>query len=237
MAERTGILVGAGDFTDRGLGGPLGETRGGDSLIIAADGGLRHLESVGLAPDLIVGDFDSLGYVPASSPSDTAKSREAGRKPAAPEIVCLPVEKDDTDMAEACRIAWDAGCRKLLLYGASGDRPDHFLANLQLAAFYSRQGGDVQLIAPAYTVYAVTDGSLRLTAEKGVTFSVFCHGDTAEGVSIGGDVKYRIRDARLTNTRALGVSNLMTGEEAQISVRSGTLLVFLYCRRFPEAAE
>ena len=32
--------------------------------IIAVDGGLRSLEEVGVKPNVALGDFDSLGYVP-----------------------------------------------------------------------------------------------------------------------------------------------------------------------------
>ena len=206
---RTAIVVGAGEFTDRGIR----ELAGQSCLIIAADGGLKHLQAAGLQPDLIIGDFDSLGYVP--------EKRD-------PEIIRLPVEKDDTDMAAACRTAWEKGFRSMRIYGGSGDRPDHFLANLQLAAAYSRAGAEVQMITPEYTVYAVTDGTVMLESEPGITFSVFSHGDLAEGVTIGGDVRYSLDGAQLTNTRALGVSNLMTGKTAFVSVRRGTLLVFLY---------
>ena len=69
---------------------------------------------------------------------------------------------------------------------------------------------------------------LSFRAEEGTTFSVFSYSDRSDGVTIGGEVKYRIADHSLGNTRALGVSNLMTGNEACISVAKGTLLVFLY---------
>ena len=133
-----------------------------------------------------------------------------------------------SDMAAACRIAWERGCTALRIYGGSGDRPDHFLANLQLAAAYSGMGGEVQMITPGCTVYAVTDGSIRLESDPGVTFSVFCHSDHADGVKIEGDVQYALKGAQLTNTRALGVSNRMTGTTARITVQSGTLLIFVY---------
>ena len=233
--KKTAIIAGAGDFTDRGLNRiiaagpqcPAVMAAGREYLIIAADGGLRHLESAGLMPDVIIGDFDSLGFVP-EAPAPESVNAPAPENGKAPAVLRLPVEKDDTDMAAACQAAWEKGCRRLRIYGGTGSRPDHFLANLQLAAAYSRMGGDVQLIAPEFTVFAVTDGTVRLESAPGVTFSVFCHGDRAEGVSIGGDAKYTLADAQLTNTRALGVSNQMTGSEAYITVRSGTLLIFLY---------
>ena len=231
MTERfrkTACIAGAGEFTDRGIHEPF-------DLIIAADGGLAALQEAGIQPDLIIGDFDSLGYIPeCDSCQEVMYKTDPGAGRCLPEDVSrtevcrLPVEKDDTDMAAACLAAWERGCRRIRIYGGSGDRPDHFLANLQLAAAYSRQGGDISLVTPAYTVYALTDGSFRLQAGPGITFSVFSHTDQSEGVTIEGDVKYAIREAQLCNTRALGVSNLMTGEEARITVKHGTLLIFVY---------
>ena len=238
--RKTACIVGAGEFTDRGIWDPY-------DLVIAADGGLSALTGAGIHPDVIVGDFDSLGYVPDNTGSEPAAeggertdsnrtdsnrtdSNRTGsnRVTDAPEIIRLPVEKDDTDMAAACRIAWERGCTALRIYGGSGDRPDHFLANLQLAAAYSRKDGEVRMITPGCTVFAITDGSICLESGPGVTFSVFCHSDHADGVTIEGDVRYSLKEAQLTNIWALGVSNCMTGTAARITVRSGTLLVFLY---------
>lgn len=220
-AEQTAVIVGAGAFTDKGLTGEKGRTW---DLLVAADGGLTSLQRIGLVPDVILGDFDSLGYIPGKEREEDADPH----KKTTPEIVRLPVEKDDTDMAAACRLAWDRGCRNIRIYGGSGSRPDHFLANLQLLAGYSALGGTMTMVTPVCTIYAVTDGMLSFRAEEGTTFSVFSYSDRSDGVTIGGEVKYRIADHSLGNTRALGVSNLMTGNEACISVAKGTLLVFLY---------
>ncbi len=217
MDRKTGCIVGGGEFTTRGIKDPY-------DLLIAADKGLLPLRDLGILPDVIIGDFDSLGYVPHEESA---------------ELVTLPCVKDDTDMAAACRIAWERGCRHLRLYGGSGSRPDHFLANLQLMALYSSMDGCISLVAPAFTVYALTGGtgsaSLTLGCKPGTTFSVFSHSDTAESVFITGDVKYAAEDAVLHNSVALGVSNEMTGETAQISVKKGTLLVFVYVS--PDAAD
>ncbi len=203
--EKTiGVIVGAGDFTARGLDAA-------DSFVIAADGGLAHLEGLGIRPDLRIGDFDSLGYVPKGD-----------------HVIVLPVEKDDTDMAAAVSIARDLGLRDLRIYGGSGTRPDHFLANLQLMASCSRDGVTIRMEAPEFTLYALTNGSLDLFAQAGTTFSVFSHTDVTKNVTIGGDVKYPVRGIDLRNIRAVGVSNLLTGEHAKISASDGTLLVFLY---------
>ena len=83
MEQRVCYVVGAGDFHPRGL------TPGPGDLVIAADGGFAALKGLGLTPDLVVGDFDSLGHVPDH-----------------PHVVTLPVEKDDTDMQSALALGW-----------------------------------------------------------------------------------------------------------------------------------
>ena len=87
--------------------GEIALARGRAALVIAADGGLRHLEAQGLTADLIVGDFDSLGRVPEGD-----------------NILRHPVEKDDTDMLLAVRTGLDRGYRIFVLYGGLGGRLD-----------------------------------------------------------------------------------------------------------------
>ena len=72
-------------------------------LLIAADAGLLHLERLGLAPDLALGDFDSLGYVPE-----------------APQVEVCPVRKDDTDTMAALRRALELGYRRAHIFGGLG---------------------------------------------------------------------------------------------------------------------
>ena len=74
-------------------------------MLIAADAGLLHLERLGLAPDLALGDFDSLGYVPE-----------------APQVEVCPVRKDDTDTMAALRRALELGYRRALIFGGLGGR-------------------------------------------------------------------------------------------------------------------
>lgn len=197
-------IVGAGDFTERGLKEMAG-------YVIAADGGYRSLQQIHLEPDLIVGDFDSLGTIPSGS-----------------HVRSFPPEKDDTDMALAVRIGWDRGFRHFRLYGGSGDRLDHFLANLQLIARISKLGGRAVLVCPDVDIYAITNDTLSFPHPRaGTILSVFSHGTTAQGVTLTG-VKYLLDQAELSGDVALGVSNVFTGGPASISVQKGTLLVFFY---------
>ena len=198
-------VVGAGEFCPRGL------TPGPGDLVIAADGGFAALEGLGLSPDLVVGDFDSLGHWPDH-----------------PHVVALPVEKDDTDMHSAIRLGWERGYRAFRLYGGTGGRIDHTLANIQSLAWLASQGGRGWLVGPDWTATVLSDGgALTLEAGRQGTVSVFCLGDRAEGVDIQG-LKYGLSDGVLTADYPLGVSNSFLGGESRVSVRRGKLLVLWY---------
>ena len=198
-------VVGAGEFCPRGL------TPGPGDLVIAADGGFAALEGLGLSPDLVVGDFDSLWHRPDLS-----------------HVVALPVEKDDTDMHSAIRLGWERGYRAFRLYGGTGGRIDHTLANIQSLAWLASQRGRGWLVGPDWTATVLSDGgALTLEAGRQGMVSVFCLGDRAEGVDIQG-LKYGLSDGVLTADYPLGVSNSFLGGESRVSVRRGKLLVLWY---------
>ncbi len=177
------------------------------ALVIAADGGLAHLERRGLTADLIVGDFDSLGWVPEG-----------------PKVIRHPVEKDDTDMMLAVRTGLARGCRDFLLYGGLGGRLDHAYANLQTLVWLAEHGARGRLLGPGMTAAAVRNGRLDFPAGHQGVISVFCPDGEARGVDLTG-LYYPLEDAVLTSGFPLGVSNQFTGGAASVSVREGTLLV------------
>lgn len=218
----TCYVVGAGDFTPRGFAPVPGD------LVLAADGGYRALYSLGYMPDLLLGDFDSLGDLPL--PADLP-------------VVRFPVRKDDTDTGLALRHGLDLGFRDFALYGCAGGRVDHLLANFQSMARVSRLGATVRLAAPDYDAWSLTGPApnaptpaapdalapaavLALPPRPGGTLvSVFCHGDRAEGVTLTG-LAYSLSDAALTGDFPLGVSNRrLDGQRATVAVRRGTLLI------------
>ena len=194
-------IVGAGDFF-----GAHFSPRPGD-LVIAADGGFTTLSRLGARMDLVVGDFDSMGF-----------------RPDHPNVVDLPVEKNDTDTLAALRLGRERGFRLFRIYGGTGGREDHTLANLQSLVWLSRRGCQGWLIGDGWTATAITDGSYALPAVYTGTVSVFCQGDRAEGVSLKG-LHYELEDHVLTCDFPLGVSNSFTGQESLFSVRKGTLLI------------
>lgn len=179
--------------------------RDGDFLM-AADGGLVHLQRLGLSPDGILGDFDSLGYVP-----ENAK--------------VFPVEKDDTDAMLAVRQGLQLGYRRFVIYGGlDGPRLDHTVANFQTLQFLADHGAQGYLAGNTYMATVIKNESVRFSETAQGIFSVFCMGADATGVTIRG-AQYDLENGTLSAGYPLGVSNHFVGKSAQISVTDGSLLL------------
>lgn len=188
----------AGDMTERPCG---------DDFVIAADGGLEHLLKEGIRPDLIIGDFDSLGRIPQGE-----------------NVIALPVMKDDTDTGRAAEYALGHGADIIYIYGCIGGLHDHTVANIQLCAGISRKKVPVYFFGDGYTVTAVTDGEICIPARENGRLSVFAFGAEAHGVSIHG-AQYELDGAELSPFYPLGVSNSFTGREVVATVENGTLVI------------
>jgi len=184
----------------------LAKPTASDDYIIAADGGLKHTNTLGITPDAVLGDFDSLGFVPEGAN-------------------VFPVEKDDTDAMLAVRHGLSLGFREFLLYGSmDGPRLDHTIANFQTLQFLADRGASGYLVGRDYIVTVVKNGELVFPAGCSGTVSVFCLGADATGVTLKG-LYYSLENGTLTAGFPLGVSNHFTDAPGEISVESGSLLV------------
>ena len=182
----------------------LAEPLEADDFVLAADGGLAHLQSLGVVPDGIIGDFDSLGYVPEGAQ-------------------VFPVEKDDTDSMLAVRKGLALGYRRFVLYGAmDGPRLDHTLANLQTLCFLAEHGAVGYLVGLSYTATAVREETLRFAPEAEGVLSVFCLGADAT-VTLRG-LRYELEQGVLQSGFPLGVSNHFIKKPASVTVHSGTVV-------------
>lgn len=175
--------------------------------VIAADGGLHYLEKQGIVPDLVVGDFDSLGRIPVGN-----------------HIVQHPVEKDDTDTMLAVKLGLAHGCRVFVLYGCTGGRPDHTYANYQTLLFLAEHGAQGYLVGEGWVSCAIQQTALQFPSTLTGTVSVFCPNGEASGVSLTG-LYYPLENGTLHSNFPLGVSNHFTGTSAEVRVRDGALLV------------
>ncbi len=194
------IIFCAGEFKE------LIEPVTADDLVIAADGGLVHTEAIGLNPDIILGDFDSLGYIPAGAEVH-------------------PTQKDDTDSMLAIKRGLEAGCDAFYLYGAlDGKRVDHTVANFQALQYLAERGARGWLIGNRQIATAIHNDSITFPPFCVEYLSVFCLGADARGVSIRG-MQYPVEDATLTASFPLGVSNQFIQKKATVAVEDGTLLL------------
>ena len=176
-----------------------------EDYLLAADGGLRHLEKLGLTPDGIIGDFDSLGFIPEGAQ-------------------VFPVEKDDTDAMLAARKGLELDFREFIFYGSlDGPRLDHTIANFQTLQFLADHGATGYLVGRDYIITVIKDGSISFEASAEGIFSLFCLGADATGVTIEG-LHYSLTDGTLTAGFPLGVSNHFTGKPAGIAVKKGSVL-------------
>ena len=183
----------------------IGERK--SALVIAADGGLRYLKELEIAPDLIVGDFDSLGRIPEGD-----------------DVRCHPVEKDDTDTMLAVKLGLEHGCDTFVLYGCFGGRPDHTYANLQTLLLIAQQGARGYLVGDGWMSCVIRNGTLEFPENSSGTISVFCPDGEAHGVTLEG-LYYPLTNGMLKSGFPLGVSNHFTGKRAAVSVEDGALLV------------
>ncbi len=204
----TFALVGASDFN----GAHFAARRAASAFdaVIAADGGFASLATGGCVPDLVLGDFDSLGYAPEDVP-----------------VRRFPPEKDASDMELALEEAVARGAEAVVVYGVLGGRLDHTLANLLLLAAFAERGLKVEAVGERERIVLLAGpGELAIEAADEGIVSVFSLSDEARGVNETG-LKYGLTDATLTNRTSWGLSNEMVGTAARISVESGTLAVFL----------
>ena len=175
--------------------------------VIAADAGYDSLMAYGVNPDLVVGDFDSLGEVPNH-----------------PNVIQLPAEKDDTDMVFALRQGLDLGYRRFVMLGGVGGRLEHTLGNLQLLDWLASQGAQGFLAGEKTVATAVRSGTLTFPAAMSGYLSVLCNSGTARGVTLRG-LKYPLERYTMTGSFPLGVSNQFLGQPASVSVEDGGLLL------------
>lgn len=178
-----------------------------NDFIIAADGGYSTLKKFNIKPDLVVGDFDSLGSIPENE-----------------SIIKHPIKKDDTDTLLAVKIGFEKGFKEFIIYGAIGGRLDHTIATIQTATYVAENGGIAYIYDGNHTVTAIKNSSIEFKRSKCGYISVFALSGIANGVTIDG-LLYELKNAEITPDFPLGVSNEFIGKESKITVENGVLTI------------
>lgn len=179
-----------------------------DDTVIACDKGILNCEELGVSPDKIIGDFDSLGFVPDGE-----------------NVTKLPVRKDETDVGFAIKTAFLSGSCEIYVYGACGGKLDHSIANISLCASYVKKGARVVFFGED-TDFTCISPEIPLEfseAQIGGRLSVFALSECL-GVNII-NAEYPLENACLNPLFPLGVSNsFIKGEKTRISLNSGLAL-------------
>lgn len=184
-----------------------------DDLVIAADGGARHCRTMGITPEWLVGDLDSLNQY------EIRELKELGV-----EIISYPRGKDFTDLELAFLKARDAGATEIVVLGGFGDRWDMTISNLLLATRSEFRELSVRLVdGPQETAIIRGGGEMTFSGQRGDVLSLIPLHQEAVGVNLTG-LEYNLDDERLPVGTTKGLSNVFVNDSATVSLKQGLLL-------------
>jgi thiamine pyrophosphokinase len=192
--------------------GPYTELLQAATIIIAADGGALALLRIGLMPQIVIGDMDSL---------DQATLTDLEQRQV--ELRRYPRAKDETDLELALLLAADLGATQIDVLGALGGRWDHTLANVAMLCLPVLRNRRVRLLDHRQALYLVQEQT-QLDGNPGDTLSLLPLTPQVEGVTTHG-LLYPLNDATLYFEHARGISNVLLEPPGHVQVRSGMLLV------------
>ena len=179
-------------------------------LLIAADGGVKHLIDLGLQPEIIIGDMDSIDASILNDKSDIM-------------LISHSPDKDKSDAEFAVEYALEQGCEQVILVAAIGGRLDHTLGNVALVASYP---GRIAIFDGVSTLVAVDKSEkCMLHGQIGTPVSLIPYGSDSFTVRAKG-LKYSLGDESLHSVTH-GLSNELSQTEACVCVSNGILLVHI----------
>ncbi|WRS26878.1 thiamine diphosphokinase [Oscillospiraceae bacterium MB08-C2-2] len=172
-------------------------------LLLCADGGWAFCRKMGLVPDLLLGDFDSVDEMPKDIP-----------------IMTFPVDKNYTDCMLAVEEGAKRGAQHFYLAGTLGGRLDHTLGNLQTLGWCTEKGFEARLDDGVTSVYGIVGGKLTLAPRENHYFSVVPLSGLCRGVTIrGGRFPLESYDLSFSDPRA--ISNEFAGSVVTVTVEDG----------------
>lgn len=178
------------------------------ACVIAVDGGLVHCDRMGIVPDMIIGDLDSVEPELLSKYSTVA-------------IRNFPIDKDETDLELALQSVFTPTVEKITLFGALAKRSDHALSNLHLIRRYPQK---VYIETENELIFAF-DGPIVIPCHKGQTISFIQLGDPVSGVTSKG-LKWEMNNATF-NKYFFSISNICLKNPVEITLSCGDLLCCL----------
>ena len=181
-------------------------------LIICADGGASHLRKMGLTPHVMIGDFDSI------LDEDKLFFQNIGVK-----TITFPVEKDKTDSHLCIDYAIAQKASDITLFGFTGSRLDHTLANILLLKALADKNISARILDPCNEIHLVTS-KISLKGEPGDYLSLIPISGQVTGVTLEG-LAYPLKNAVLKRASTRGISNCFIEERVEIKIKTGVLIV------------
>jgi thiamine pyrophosphokinase len=214
LSELRALVVADGELDELALRAAL---RAGPALVVAADGGARHLAALGRLPDLICGDGDSLG-------DEIESFRERGVA-----LELHPADKDESDLELALAAVIQRGVLRIDVLGAlAGARPEHGVANELMLAAPQLDGSEVVLHHRGSRLRRIGTlggpGSAELQGAPSDFVSLLAMDDSVSGVVTHG-LRFPLRNEPLALGSTRGLSNELTGSNASVITATGRLLI------------
>ena len=182
-----------------------------NDMLIAVDGGLRHIESLGLSPNLIIGDLDS------ADPEKIQAYHAQGV-----ETKTFPADKDETDLELALQAACELEPETIWVVAALGNRLDQTLANIFLLTLPDLVNFNIRLFDGQTEVFLIRESGV-IQGEIGQRVSLLPIHGLAEGIYTEG-LKYTLSDETLYPEKTRGISNEMSSSTATVHLKNGLLL-------------
>ncbi len=184
--------------------GYLGQIEPAD-YTVACDGGYKYCQRKGIKTDLVLGDFDSLGYTPENA-------------------VVYSCEKDFTD-GEGAIERVKSFAKEIVFYNFGGGREDHFYGNLSLLIKSEKLGIKAKGITNNCEIYLVTD-YIKINGVKNKTITIAPFGEKAH-ILKGKGLAYSVDELDLPSDKTVGISNVATENSVELKLKSGKIFVFV----------
>lgn len=208
-------IFGGGSIDQDFVRNYMAEHNAGDFKIIAADAGLNTLHAMGIKPDVILGDFDSVKQEWLFDYKDDQSIH----------FERFPAHKDYTDMELAVDMAMQFRAEEILIFGATGTRLDHVIGNIFSLQRPMEQGISAKLVDAHNVIQLLGPGTYMLTASElsGKYVSFLPYTECVTGICLNG-FSYPLHEYEMVKGTTLGISNELAADRACVSFREGILI-------------
>jgi thiamine pyrophosphokinase len=182
--------------------------KSGYNIFICADGGANSAYNLGLIPDFIIGDFDSIKEETLSFYNGKSKIVQIKRQ-------------NDTDVEKCLKFAIRKKIKEAVLLGGTGDRLDHSFCNLGIVLKFSDK---IKIKAiHQKSVLSVCSGTIFLDTIPKENISVYGFDGKTKIFSTG--LKYPLRNVALPFGKKESTSNVALSNKVELKIKNGKVFV------------